>query len=267
MTDKERLRRIAYDAFSFLLILASLCFICRIWPILLLVILGILIAALRLLFTASRQVPKEDPVSEIVPVPSEEPDRQALLFSAIRNDISALVRTAYPGSAWVWECPAPMQRILSGELIFILLDRVGGFRRVRVILSPLGVERLEVQPAALPAGRADSPQPSASESAISQPDSPQSAVHQPDVTAQPNISQESTKTDDTLIAFEWVESQLLEINNRCNEAIGKGESFVLIQASELPPQESWESICQELSRNDITDVRSQSDGIRINLMY
>lgn len=252
MTDKERLRRIAYDAFSFLLILASLCFICRIWPILLLVILGILIAALRLLFTASRQVPKEDPIPESVPVPSVEPDRQALLFSAVRQDIPRLVNEEYPGAAWVWECPDPMQRILSGEPIFILLDRAGGFRRVQVILSPLGVERLEVQPAALPVGKTDTPHADTS---------------QPDVTAQPNTSQESTKTDNTLIAFEWVESHLLEINNRCNEAIGKGESFVLIQASELPPQESWESICQELSRNDITDVRSQSDGIRINLMY
>ena len=50
MNKKEFKRHLAYEALVILGVLALLLFICRLWPILLLVILGIFIAALRLLF-------------------------------------------------------------------------------------------------------------------------------------------------------------------------------------------------------------------------
>ena len=56
MKDKDFKRRIAYEVLIILGMLALLLFICRLWPILLLVILGIFVAALRLLFLSQRQV-------------------------------------------------------------------------------------------------------------------------------------------------------------------------------------------------------------------
>ena len=50
MNKKEWKRRMAYEALILLGLLALLLFITRLWPILLLVILGIFVAALRLLF-------------------------------------------------------------------------------------------------------------------------------------------------------------------------------------------------------------------------
>ena len=47
MNQKEYKRRMAYEALIMLLLLALLLFITRLWPILLLVILGIFIATLR----------------------------------------------------------------------------------------------------------------------------------------------------------------------------------------------------------------------------
>ena len=50
MTKKEWQRRMVYEALVILGMLALLLFVCRLWPILLLVILGIFAAALRLVF-------------------------------------------------------------------------------------------------------------------------------------------------------------------------------------------------------------------------
>ena len=54
MNDKNRQRHLAYEVLVILGQLALLTFITRLWPILLLVILGIFIAALRLLFLSSQ---------------------------------------------------------------------------------------------------------------------------------------------------------------------------------------------------------------------
>lgn len=43
MNNKDRKRQIAYEALMILGLLALLTFICRLWPILLLIILGILL--------------------------------------------------------------------------------------------------------------------------------------------------------------------------------------------------------------------------------
>ena len=65
MTKKEWQRRMAYEALVILGMLALLLFVCRLWPILLLVILGIFAAALRLVFLSS---PKVRPIQPEQPV-------------------------------------------------------------------------------------------------------------------------------------------------------------------------------------------------------
>mgnify|MGYP001852026024 FL=1 len=56
MNQKERLRRLAYDALILLGVLALITFICRLWPILLLILLGIFAAIIRLLFLSTKKV-------------------------------------------------------------------------------------------------------------------------------------------------------------------------------------------------------------------
>lgn len=73
MNNKEFKRHIAYEALVILGVLALLLFICRLWPILLLVILGIFIAALRLLFLSARKVEVIMPLP--LPPPSEPTEK------------------------------------------------------------------------------------------------------------------------------------------------------------------------------------------------
>ncbi len=68
-----------------------------------------------------------------------------------------------------------------------------------------------------------------------------------------------------LLAFEWVDAHIMELNDRCNNAIGQGETSVLIEAQALPSRPAWESVCEELRRAELEDVTIVPEGIRILL--
>ena len=68
-----------------------------------------------------------------------------------------------------------------------------------------------------------------------------------------------------LLAFEWADAHIFELNARCNEAIGENLSELILLAEELPVRESWVDICRELMRAGLTDVQCVSEGIKINL--
>ena len=72
MNNKDRKRQIAYEVLIILGSLALLTFICRLWPILLLIILGIFVAAISLLFLSGNRV---DPVEAqpLLPAPIPSP--------------------------------------------------------------------------------------------------------------------------------------------------------------------------------------------------
>ncbi|MBQ1734837.1 MAG: hypothetical protein II038_08145, partial [Lachnospiraceae bacterium] len=94
MNNPDRKANLALDALVFLLALALLTFITRLWPILLLVLLGIFAAALRLLFLSAKQSPKEvpqpqpaQPVWEAEP----EPDLESMIYFQVCDRITLLV--------------------------------------------------------------------------------------------------------------------------------------------------------------------------------
>ena len=97
MNKKEFKRHLAYEALVILGVLALLLFICRLWPILLLVILGIFIAALRLLFLSAKKVEIIEPLPQLAkPAEPTEKDVEDLAYSAIQRRITELVLADYP---------------------------------------------------------------------------------------------------------------------------------------------------------------------------
>ena len=96
MHNKEFKRRIAYEVLVILGTLALLLFICRLWPILLLVILGIFIAALRLLFLSAKRVEKIPPLLPAVQEEPTEQDIQNVTFGAVQKRITELVAADFP---------------------------------------------------------------------------------------------------------------------------------------------------------------------------
>lgn len=245
MTNKDWKRHMAYEALVILGLLALLTFICRLWPILLLIILEILIATLRLLFLSSKKVEVIQPQLAL-PEPPKAPtdqDVRDMAYAVILRRVTELVMEAYPDARWVWEAPNARKLMEQGEEVSIILNRAGGYRRAIVRTANLQVQGIEFVTARTQ-NHQDSPMPEAPED---------------------KASEEESAENYELIAFEWVEAHIMELNERCNDAIGRGDTRLRLEADELPAEESWSDICEELKRADLTDVSYCPDGIIINL--
>ena len=251
MNDKNFKRHMAYEALVILGLLALLTFITRLWPILLLVILGIFIATLRLLFLSSQKVEPVKPVLALPPPsqPPTETDMQSMAYAIIQRRITQILRDKFPEVRWIWEHPKAKDDIMAGNPVYVLLNRAGGYRRGRVVLQNLTVMDVVFEE--------EKPKPV--------PPTPDPAPAPGPGTPPPSDDEEEDELPENfgLIAFQWVEAHVMELNDRCNEAIAEGLSEYLIPADELPVTESWEEICKELVRNDLHGARCCDDGIII----
>lgn len=260
MTKKEWQRHMAYEALVILGMLALLLFVCRLWPILLLVILGIFAAALRLVFFSSPKVqpihPEQQTSVSSVPQHAVKSQRTAqnvedtLSFGELQTQVTRWVRQEYPNARWVWKYPDAKARFQRGEELAILLNRAGGYREASILLR--GQRLFEVRYLCAPA---EKPQ-------LEEPASPQE--EQPtleEVASQPEPSQPE---DYSLAAFEWVEAHLEELNTLCNECIAQKQDFLLLTGGDLPEQAAWPALCQELLRNGLS-CHMEEEGIRIQI--
>lgn len=243
MNKKDQKRHMAYEALVLLGMLALLTFICRLWPILLLIILGIFAAVIRLLFLSSRKIEVIVPLP-LLPEPvkeATEKDVQVLAYSVILRRVTELVLSEYPEARWIWEAPNAERLIRENQEVFILLNRAGGYRRAKVVIRNLQVIGIEYNPPA-------------EEDAVLEPED-----NIPEPEEEPEVQNYE------LLAFEWADAHIFELNARCNEAIGENLSELILLAEELPVRESWADICRELIRAGLTDVQCVSEGIKINL--
>lgn len=244
MNNKDCQRKIASEVIRILEALAILTFVCRLWPILLLIILGIFIAALRLLFLSSKNVEVINPLPPLQ-VPKPEPtekDLQKLAYSLILKRITEMVLSEYPDARWVWEAPNSQRLIELGEDVYIMLNRAGGYRRAKVILQNFQVIGIQYQTSPV-------------------------TSNEPDDEEIEEDSADEPKVNYELIAFEWAESHVFDLNTRCNDAIGNGLTEIVLTADELPARESWQDICRELIRAGLDNVECVSEGIKINLPH
>ena len=242
MNRKEKRDRKAADILILLGMLALLSAICRLWPILLFMILGIFAAALKVLCSRPDKIEVLTPVPYL-PEPKQSPtikDLEQMAYSVIQAKITELVKD-YPEARWVWETPEAMQEFMAGGEVFILLNRAGGYRRAEVLYRNLQVTGIAYHPDKEP------------EPVFSEP------------VGEDGPDEEPEENNYELLAFEWSEAHILELNERCNEAIGQGKSEVLIPLEELPSPESWQDICRELERAGLDRVKIVTDGITIIL--
>ena len=244
MNKKDQKRHMAYEALVLLGMLALLTFICRLWPILLLIILGIFAAVIRLLFLSSRKIEVIVPFP-LLPEPvkeATEKEVQVLAYSVILRRVTELVLSEYPEARWVWEAPNAEKLIRENQEVFILLNRAGGYRRAKVVIRNLQVVGIDYNPQ------------TEEEEATLEPEN-----NVPDSDEEPEVQNYE------LLAFEWADAHIFELNARCNEAIGENLSELILLAEELPVRESWADICRELIRAGLEDVQCVPEGIKINL--
>ncbi len=255
MNKKESNHKIAHEVLIFLICLALMLFITRIWALLFLVILGIFIAALRLLFKKAEKVEIITPI-----IVHEEPQRDTekdilrRAFGLIQRRITEDVVSLHPSARWQWLLADSMGRIERDEPVAIILNGAGGYRKANVRIHNLVYIGLsfEMAPVAevqhvLPAGNI---QPVID--AVLDDDSIEIAAHEEPLNYE-------------FLAFEWVEARLPELNERANETIGRGQNTLLISSSELPHRDSWDEICKQLTANEFAGAVAHEDGILITL--
>lgn len=231
MKDKEYKRHMAYEALVMLGLLALLLFITRLWPILLLVILGIFVAILRLLFLSSKKVEPVEPILALPPAnairkPTEQ-DIQTMAYLLIQQRISQILEAKYPGVRWIWENPRAKEDIIAGNKVYVLVNRAGGYRRGFVVIRNLQVCDIIFDAVSETAHKV---QPTPDNSAFI----PEAVVPIDDC----EDDSEDIPEDYGLIAFQWVESRVIELNDRVNEAIAQRKQELLISSDELPVKDS-----------------------------
>ena len=244
--NKDFVRRMTHEALIILGVLAFFTFMFRLWPLLILVIFCILLGAVRLMFLKAKASTAQQ-AEEVKEEPSRAPnekDVRDLAYSVILTRISELVSSEYPTAKWVWEKPNARKLIENGEEVCIILSGAGGYRRAKIKIQNLQVVGLEYLAAKLP----EKPE----------------VIEEVDEEAIDEAS-EPTPVNYELLAFEWAEAHVIELNDRCNEAIGQGKTELILMSEELPTRESWENICTELKRAGLEDVEVITDGIKINL--
>lgn len=242
--NKDFTRRMTHEALIILGVLAFFTFMFRLWPLLVLVIFCIIGGAIRLLFLKAKgETVKqtENKTDEPKRAPTER-DVRDLAYSVILTRISELVSSEYPTAKWVWENPNARKLIENGEDAFILLSGAGGYRRAKVKVQNLQVNGLDYITAALP-------------------DKPNEDVDTDD--EEEEVS-EPVPVNYGLIAFEWAEAHVMELNDRINDAIAQGKSEYIIPEEELPVRDSWAAIIEELGRQDIENAVEDPHGIKIN---
>lgn len=263
MTKKEWQRHMAYEALVILGMLALLLFVCRLWPILLLVILGIFAAALRLVFLSSPKVqpirPEQQTAASSAPQravksqPADQNTEDAQSFGELQTQVTRWVRQEYPNARWVWKYPDAKARFQRGEDMAILLNRAGGYREAVIRLQ--GKRLFEIQYLCAPVENPRLQQPEEAASPQEEQPSMKEAASQPEP---------SQPEDYSLAAFEWVESHLEELNTLCNECIAQKQDFLLLTGGDLLEPVAWPALCQELARNGLS-CRVQEEGIQIEI--
>lgn len=232
MNRKNYKKHVSYELLVVLGMSVILLFVCRLWPLLILALLGMLGAAAWLIL-ANRNA--EEPEKPCALLPSHE---QNEALERIQAQISGMVRAEHPNARWIWKTPNAKAPVCSGENASILLNRAGGYREAVVHMSDGEVKSIEYL---LP------PEPQKCEA---------SEGHE---------LEDNEPVNYELVAFEWVDANVMALNERCNEGIAHGLDNILLEPAELPDRESWSEICRELERNDMDGCQCKDGGIRISL--
>ena len=256
MYNKDYQRGRTYEAIILMGLMCLLTYVSRLWPLLLLTILGLIAAVIRLLVLSRVKARPDTPVLELSEgrVSLSQADQQNIQFRSIQSSVSQILGAQFPDVRWIWENPRAKEDFFAGSELFVLMNRAGGYRRARVVIQNLQVTDVIIEKNEQSCRKETSAESQKDDEKLCEEEETHEVLEEEDI-----------PEDFGLIAFQWVESHILLLNDRCNNAIGSGADHILLPASELPGQESWEEICKELARNDLPDTEISEDGIEIKI--
>lgn len=250
----------AYDILLLLGLIAVICCITRLWPILLLILVGVVVAALMLLCRAGE--PQKEQTETPAPAKAlerPEPTEQELIrmaYGIIQRKITAELVSEFPEVRWVWESATSMQDIREDGVYAILLNHAGGYRRAWVHIHGLRLVKVSLK---------EQPEPDVEPI----PETP----HEPDSNAPMDAEWEPFEDEEApppevnydLLAFGWVEDNMSMLIGMCNEAIAAHTDSFIIPVSALPDREAWDAVCCQLEQHDFPAAHCAEDGIQVTI--
>ena len=240
----DKKKHLLHDILTVIMLLAVLLTIVRLWPLLLLLLIGLIAYALWVLFHVARQPVKTEPVPLLMlPAPVTEQSLLSAAFGLLQRKITEQVVIRYPDARWVWGASNTFDQFAAGQPLTILLNSAGGYQKATVWVKDLQFAGLVYTSV-----------------------SGSSAGHSGDQTAEPEEPPaEQKEVDYGLLSFEWVEANMQRLNALNNEAVAAGQDGFRISAEELPHGDSWPTLCAELVRNGFTAAEPMADGIHVKI--
>ena len=227
------------DRFLVTAIICYFLFAFRLWPL----ILAFLFIKIVMLITrkfSHREERQEDFLDEEPMIDAiDDQDLWEKKYEFASEKISCLVENEYPNARWVWESVNWRDAMQKDEDVYIRLNKEGGYKRAKITLKDGLVSSMEILP---------------------------DETNEPTMDTIQQEVPKKKKDDSGRIAFEWVETHLLDLNARCNEVIGQGEAELMLSLSELPEEKCWEAICKELKKEGLENIEIlPGEGIKILL--
>ena len=165
-------------------------------------------------------------------------------YIVIMKKVTELVRLDYPQAKWIWKNPNAKKSIQMGEEVYIILNQAAGYKQAKVIIENNLVCGLDFT--------------------IQQNCKTDSDKNDVSVDAELNTGVVAENYE--LLAYEWVQDNIMLLNERLNESVGQGNTELFLASEELPVKESWKNIVLELEKEGIKDVECIPEGIKIKLL-
>lgn len=207
---------------------ALIAFALRAWPILLL--LFVVLTGTGLYWCWLWIFEEQTPTYHSPPTLPKPQSPYHQLCQAVNEEILRI----FPHAKWIWLTPCPMAAMWDNDFLAVRLYGASGYHRAVVHLVDGEFHRLQVT-----ANKRTSPATSA-------------------------IQDTPTSTDYSLMAYQWVESQIVFLNESCNNAIAEKRDSLYLAPECLPDAQSWPDISKVLDgqgfANEVTE-----NGILLHL--
>lgn len=235
----EKKQRLVNDLFALVLILGLLLLLLRLWPLMLLLLVGLIGYAFYALIHV-HQLPTEraPQLPVLLPPPATEQSVLRDAFGLLQDRITTAVVIRYPDARWIWSASNAFELFSEGRPLKILLNHAGGYQEAMVQVKDLMFAALVF---------------------------PVQQEAKTDIAEERNTAEEESEENYEVLAFEWVEAHLQQLNAQSQEVLTKGSMEYLIPAEELPHSDSWPAVCAELKRSGAADAVPAAAGIQIKI--
>lgn len=224
--DREKLK----TAFNIACLFDALFFILRFWHFLIASVCMTIVFAIPIFFAT----PDDEHGKKSENMQNTISENKDSLYNDVAKQITEKVKADFPEARWVFTHPKAISVLQSGSAVNIVLNGAGGYRKAEVRLKDGVIETEYIT----------------EEKKCAEP-------------TEPETERTVIAEDYGLMAFEWVESHIGELNGKLNENISEGVKEYLIVSAELPDERCWESVCEELKRQGLKNAETVPEGIKI----